>query len=139
VAIKQNSKIQVRSGLQQNLPQLSQGEFGWAIDSQKLFIGNGNVANGAPFAGNTEILTVLSSSGNSAAYIPVSGTFNETPNGTRTVFTTVANVAPIPATAIIWDNFPLVQNVGYTISGFQVTFTNAPGSGDTLYWQGFIN
>lgn len=56
----QNSKIKVRSGLQQNLPQLDQGEFGWAIDSQRLFIGNGNVSNGAPYAGNTEILTAAS-------------------------------------------------------------------------------
>lgn len=61
--ITQNSKIQVRSGLQENLPQLAQGEFGWAIDSQRLFIGNGNVSNGAPFVGNTEVLTTASGSG----------------------------------------------------------------------------
>jgi hypothetical protein len=79
MAITQNSKILVRSALQQNLPTLAQGEFGWAIDSLRLFIGNGNVANGAPFAGNTEIATILDiglantnqySNTNVAAYLP---------------------------------------------------------------------
>ncbi len=39
------------------MPQLSGGEFGWAVDTQQLYIGNGSVAEGAPFVGNTEILT----------------------------------------------------------------------------------
>lgn len=60
MAIKQNSKIQVRRGLQQNLPQLDSAEFGWAIDQQRLFIGNGSYAEGAPTAGMTEILTSVS-------------------------------------------------------------------------------
>ena len=59
MSIKQISQIETRTGLQQNLPQLEKGEFGWAIDTQRLFIGNGTVADGAPLAGNTEILTVL--------------------------------------------------------------------------------
>jgi len=56
--VTQNSKIQVRSGLKQNLPLLSQGEFGWCVDSLELFIGNGNVQSGAPYQGNTEIATI---------------------------------------------------------------------------------
>lgn len=55
--IKQNSKIEVRSGLQQNLPQLGKGEFGWCIDTQQLYIGNGTVADGAPLPGNSQIVT----------------------------------------------------------------------------------
>jgi hypothetical protein len=59
VSIIQISKMQVRRGQtsQTNFPQLSSGEFGWSIDQQQLFIGNGSVAEGAPAIGNTEIIT----------------------------------------------------------------------------------
>lgn len=57
MAITQISKIQVRRGLLEELPQLGSGEFGWAIDAQRLFIGNGTYKEGAPDLGNTEILT----------------------------------------------------------------------------------
>ena len=51
--------MQVRRGqtAQTNFPQLSSGEFGWSIDQQQLFIGNGSVAEGAPAIGNTELIT----------------------------------------------------------------------------------
>lgn len=42
---------------EEGLPQLSSGELGWSTDQQRLFIGNGSVAEGAPAVGNTEILT----------------------------------------------------------------------------------
>ena len=54
------SKIQHRYGLNENLPQLSAAEFGWAIDQRRLFIGNGPTSEGAPSIGNTEILTQYS-------------------------------------------------------------------------------
>lgn len=59
MAVVQISKIQIRRGLAtaEGLPQLASGEMGWAIDQQRLFIGNGSVAEGAPAVGNTEILT----------------------------------------------------------------------------------
>lgn len=57
MAIVQISRIQHRKGLRVDLPQLSSAELGWAVDEQKLFIGNGSLAEGAPFLGNTEILT----------------------------------------------------------------------------------
>jgi hypothetical protein len=59
MAVIQISKLQVRRGQtsQTNFPQLSSGEFGWSIDQQQLFIGNGSVAEGAPAIGNTEIIT----------------------------------------------------------------------------------
>ncbi len=60
MAVVQISRIQVRRGLSQDLPQLSSGEFGWAIDERKLYIGNGTTAEGAPQIGNTEILTQFS-------------------------------------------------------------------------------
>ena len=60
MAVVQISKIQVRRGQknsQSGVPQLSSAEFAWAVDTQELFIGNGSVAEGAPYVGNTKILT----------------------------------------------------------------------------------
>jgi len=58
MAIYSISKIQHRRGKIIDLPQpLSAAEFGWAVDSQELFIGNGSVSEGAPAIGNTKILT----------------------------------------------------------------------------------
>lgn len=56
----QISRIQVRRGQKNQgsgLPQLASGEIAWAIDTQELYIGNGAVAEGAPYVGNTKILT----------------------------------------------------------------------------------
>ena len=60
--IVQISRIQHRRGKRTDLPQLAAGELGWVIDEQRLFIGNGTVADGAPAVGNTEIVTSGSSS-----------------------------------------------------------------------------
>lgn len=60
MAIVQISRITHRKGLIENLPQLAGGEFGWALDERRLFIGNGTLAEGAPVVGNTEILTQYS-------------------------------------------------------------------------------
>ena len=62
MAVIQVSLIQVRSGLNEDLPSLATGEFGWSIDTQQLYIGNGTAAEGSPNPGGvTEILTVYSS------------------------------------------------------------------------------
>ena len=60
MAIVQISRITHRKGLIENLPQLAGGEFGWAVDERRLFIGNGTLVEGAPVVGNTEILTEYS-------------------------------------------------------------------------------
>ena len=60
MAVIQISQIQVRRGLLQDLGQLGAGEFGWAVDKLRLFIGNGTTAEGAPYIGNTEVLTTNS-------------------------------------------------------------------------------
>lgn len=61
MAIVQISRITQRKGLETDLPQpLAGAEFGWAIDQRRLFIGNGELADGAPVVGNTEILTEFS-------------------------------------------------------------------------------
>jgi len=60
VAVVQISRIQIRRGKKNSgtgLPQLASGEFGWAVDSQELYIGNGSVAEGAPYVGNTKLLS----------------------------------------------------------------------------------
>jgi hypothetical protein len=60
MAVVSISRIQVRRGRKNEgsgLPQLASGEIGWALDTQELFIGNGSVAEGAPFVGNTKLLT----------------------------------------------------------------------------------
>ena len=60
MAVLEVAKIQVRSGLQENLPALDTGEFGWCVDTQRLFIGKGTLAEGAPQTGVTEVLTEYS-------------------------------------------------------------------------------
>ena len=61
MAILQISRITQRKGLEQDLPQpLAGAELGWAIDERKLYIGNGELAEGAPVVGNTEVLTEFS-------------------------------------------------------------------------------
>ena len=57
MAVVQISRIQHRRGKFTDLPQLAAGEIGFAVDEQRLFIGNGPIAEGAPKVGNTEILT----------------------------------------------------------------------------------
>jgi hypothetical protein len=60
MAVVQISKIQLRRGQknsQSGIPQLSSAEMAWAVDTQELFIGNGSVAEGAPYVGNTKVLT----------------------------------------------------------------------------------
>jgi hypothetical protein len=57
MAIIQISQIQLRRGLNQDLPQLASAEMGWSLDTQQLFIGNGSLSEGAPAEGVTEILT----------------------------------------------------------------------------------
>ena len=61
MAIVQISRITNRKGLEVDLPQpLAGAELGWAIDERRLWIGNGELAEGAPIVGNTEILTEFS-------------------------------------------------------------------------------
>ena len=60
MAVVQISRIQVRRGQAQQgsgVPQLASGEFGWAVDTRELYIGNGAVSEGAPAVGNTKVLT----------------------------------------------------------------------------------
>ena len=57
MAILQLSRITHRKGLAEDIPQLAGAELGWVVDERKLYIGNGEIVDGAPVIGNTEILT----------------------------------------------------------------------------------
>jgi hypothetical protein len=60
MAVVQISRIQQRRGKRNSgtgLPQLSSGELAWCVDTQELFIGNGSVAEGSPYVGNTKLLS----------------------------------------------------------------------------------
>jgi len=93
VAVVQISRIQVRRGQKNQgsgVPQLSGGEFGWAVDSRELYIGNGSVAEGAPAVGNTKIITEhddLFTLANTYTYL-----------GGQTVQTGVTSTAPVKRT-----------------------------------------
>lgn len=64
---------------------------------------------------------------------PSAGTLTGTQDGTNKVFT--IPVTPYPNTLLVWDNYPLVNGVGYTISGNTITFTTAPATTDNLFFQ----
>lgn len=59
MAVIEIAKIQIRRGQESvtGSPTLDSGEFGWSIDTQNLYIGNGTLAEGAPEVGKTRILT----------------------------------------------------------------------------------
>lgn len=68
---------------------------------------------------------------------PFSGMLSGTKDGSNRVFT----ITGIPngktlRQVTVWNNYPLIEGVGYTRSGLTVTFTNAPVADDTLFAQG---
>jgi hypothetical protein len=146
MAIEQISRIQIRSGLQQQLPILKKGEFGWCVDTLRLFIGNGTIADGAPFEGNTEILTV-GGGGSNLNLTPVTGaipvSIAHPQDGYNATF--VLPVTPYPGTLIVWKNVPQAFDptltVGYNITTLApntVVFAQAPQPTDALFYQCWI-
>ena len=87
--IVQISRIQHRRGKRSDLPQLAAGELGWVVDEQRLFIGNGTVADGAPAVGNTEIVT----SGSSAFTAALNHTYKGYAGDSTPITTTVTRTA----------------------------------------------
>ena len=68
MTITQYSRIQHRRGLLAELPPvLNTSELGHVVDLQRLFIGNGQLAEGAPITGNTEVITDFTLLSNPAA------------------------------------------------------------------------
>jgi Pectate lyase superfamily protein/Major tropism determinant N-terminal domain len=71
MAVVQISRIQIRRGKKDGPREaiwdgihggvkLASAEMAWCIDTQQLYIGNGETSEGSPAAGNTEILTARS-------------------------------------------------------------------------------
>ncbi len=113
MAITQISQITARKGLQIDLPQLAGAELGWSIDSRRLWIGNGEISEGAPVIGNTEILTEFSD----ILAVPVAYTFKGEAAGY------IAQTGPTPGDPIkqsiqSWmDQWVSVKDFGATGNG----------------------
>ena len=106
MAVLEVAKIQVRSGLQENLPALDTGEFGWCVDTQRLFIGKGTLAEGAPQTGVTEILTEYSIG---LINVGLAGVEANVANLQTSVTSLQSNVAALQ-TAILFNSVTLINN-----------------------------
>ncbi len=92
MAIVQISRIQHRRGVSDNLPQLAVGELGLAVDTRRIYIGNGGTD--APQIENIELLTAQSNlldsadsytyAGSAAGYDAITGLTAAAPT-TRTM------------------------------------------------------
>ena len=95
MAIVQISKIQQRAGNLVDLPQLDNGEFGWATDENRLFIGRtGNTYTDE----NIEVLTSYSDISFSQINGSGGGNFNITSPSTGQILTYVASTNT-------WENY----------------------------------
>lgn len=125
--ITQISTITFRTGNLANIPQLDTGEFGWAIDTQQLYIGNGNISEGAPIVGNTLINSNVNgnvSNGNNVTYNNVHNTIFS--NISSTINIDVLHVNNIAGNvSIIPGSFINISNTSSTI-----TITSTGGSGN---------
>lgn len=113
MAVIQISRIQHRRGLQQDLPNLASAELGWSIDSQKLYIGNGTIEEGAPALGRTEILTEHSD----ILAIASLYTFKGTAGNTDTVTGVNANNPVVRTLQDKLDDFVNVKDFGAGADG----------------------
>jgi hypothetical protein len=78
-------------------------------------------------------------SGGGNTVVPFAGIPSGTQDGVNRVFTLTNAGTPLssaPTQQDVWCNFPLVENVGYTISGTTIVYTTAPATTDTLWAQG---
>tara|TARA_E500000318_G_scaffold91760_1_gene90139 strand:- start:891 stop:2495 length:1605 start_codon:yes stop_codon:yes gene_type:complete len=128
MAITTISRIQHRRGLATDLPQLAAGELGWVIDQQKLYIGNGTVADGAPAVGNTEIITSGSSSFTTALSYVYEGYL-----GSSTPITTGASGAFTRTVQTKLDDFVSVKDFGALGDGSTADVTAIQRALDELY------
>jgi len=125
MAVTQKSKIQVRRGRRENLPQLSAGEFGWAVDTQQLFIGNGTFEEGAASEGNTEILTAVSSIPEAVAGVFASTTLTANTSAEILRF----SIAAFPAGVV---NYSMTRAGDYRVGMLQFAYKASTSDVDIL-------
>lgn len=87
--------------------------------------------------------------GGNTTQLPFAGIPAGTIDGTNRTFTLTnggvpLTVAPTADTVIVWLNFPLINGLGFSLSGVNITYATAPqpASGstpaDSIYAQGYI-
>ncbi len=80
--------------------------------------------------------------GGSSSLNPFSGVPIGTQDGSNTIFTLANGVLPLgvpPVYVDVWNNFPLINGLGYSIAGVTLTFATAPGPSDNIFAQGFFS
>lgn len=120
MSITQISKIQVRTGNYADLPVLSSGEFGYATDQERLFIGN--PGSTLP-SDNTEILTAGSFL--LATRIQSSASDLITTGDGVVVYTNAGPVSVTLPTPLIGKIFYLKDGLGASRFGNPITITVA--------------
>lgn len=120
MAVIEIAKIQIRRGQegQVGMPQLDSGEFGWAIDTQTLYIGNGSVDEGAPAVGNTEVVTA----NNISNFFNIKAAYN------------YGSSAGTPYSVV--GTFPINNTVTRTVAGKLDDFVNVIDFGAIADWNG---
>jgi len=99
MAISSISRIQHRRGVQADLPsQLAEGEFGWCLDSRRLYIGNSD-----GYGDNTEVLTQYSDNGELVKNIFSALDYQPTTSITRELSDKLNDVANIKDFGVIGD------------------------------------
>jgi len=117
MAVIQISQIQVRSGLQEDLPQLATGEFGWSVDTQRLFIGKGTLAEGSPMVGVTEILTEYSIGLINIGIVALEANVANLSANVTLIQSELANISGVyTETVTLPDNTTTLANTSLTIS-----------------------
>jgi len=78
--------------------------------------------------------------GGGGSLLPFAGIPIGTKNGVNTVFTLANGSSPLgvaPTYVEVWNNFPLINGLGYSISGDIITYASAPQVSDNIFAQGF--
>lgn len=116
MAVIQISKIQVRRGLEENLPSLAAGELGWSVDSRRLYIGNGTLSEGSPATGRTEVLTIYSPVGAALSNIAVieaniSALTSQVANIAATSYSSFTPVTLADSTTLVTNTSVVLQSL----------------------------
>lgn len=135
MAVTQISKIQIRRGLQENLPNLSSAEMGWSIDEQRLFIGNGTLAEGAPATGVTEILTAQSIYSELVLIESLEGNVANLSANISTIQSDITNIqSNLAMSTITLTNNTLNGNLGITTVSTFLEYSITRGSATRFGW-----